>query len=255
MKFSKAEFAGLLSASYDPKLYNVLKFMIDKKLSDKLVKVYTINGSNDVVVVHRGSADGQDWVDNTLHAFDISLKLTKSYKMHLRRQMRAVQKYGKDNIVCLGHSRGGLYCQQFYRDKLCKQSVVYNKPVMQRDIISGFFGKTDEKNQVVRTSGDLVSIGQNLINKSNDIVIPSKSINVLDNHKTDKIHDLDDSVVIGYGAKPHSGPFDLLKEYIDYSKIRKSELLQILKPYKKELNIKLTNITKPDMIKYIKQII
>ena len=119
MKFSKSELADLFKASYNHKLFDVQRFHINKKLSDELVKVYTLNDSKDVIVVHRGSDDMNDWVDNGLHLAGLDLTLTKTYKMHLRRQLKAVKKYGKDNIICLGHSRGGLYSQQFYKDKLC----------------------------------------------------------------------------------------------------------------------------------------
>lgn len=49
--------------------------------------------------------------------------------------------------------------------------------------------------------------------------------------------------------------FEVLKDHIDYSKIRKDELKQVLKPYKKELGIVFTNIKKKDLIKYVKEII
>ena len=107
MKFSKSELADLFKASYNHKLFDVQRFHINKKLSDELVKVYTLNDSMDVVVVHRGSNDMNDWVDNGLHLADLDLTLTKTYKMHLRRQLKAVKKYGKDNIICLGYNRGG----------------------------------------------------------------------------------------------------------------------------------------------------
>ena len=149
MKFTKEEMQQLLSASYDPKLYNVGKFIIDKSISDQYVKTYTITDSNDVVVVHRGSNDKQDWIDNVAHAIDVNIKYTKTYKMHLRRQMKAVKKYGADNIVCLGHSRGALYCDEFYRDKLCKQVIVYNMPITKRSVINSLFANvplTGKKN-------------------------------------------------------------------------------------------------------------
>ena len=137
---------------------------------------------------------------------------------------------------------------------------MYNKPVTLKDVTNGLFGpKPGKNNQTIRSSGDLPSMGQNLIPKANnDIVIPSTSVlDVLHNHKPERLNELDDEVIIGNGVKKDDifNAYDVLKKYIDYTKIRKDELRQLLKPHKKRLNIRLTNITKPEMIKYIKLII
>lgn len=249
MKFTKKELADLFSASYDQKIFSIGRFTIIPSLSDQYVKTYTIQGSSDVVVVHRGSHDSQDWVDNALHLASINLRYTKSYQMHLRRHVKEVKKYGKDNIVSLGHSRGGLYSEDFYRLNLCKQSIVYNKPVVRNDIIRNIFEKPDKNNQAIRTSGDVISVGHTLMKRKHDIVIPSKGYNVIENHKPERLNDMKDDTLIGTGKKP--GLFDILKANIDYSKIRKDELKQMLKPYKKQLGIRFTNITKNELIKYI----
>jgi hypothetical protein len=64
MKFKSNEIKLLLEASYDKKLYDIERFIIDKPLSNMRVKAYTIEGSEEIVVTHRGSADLKDWVDN-----------------------------------------------------------------------------------------------------------------------------------------------------------------------------------------------
>jgi len=256
MKFTNKELADLFSASYNPKLFNIDRFTIVPQLSDTYVKTYSVSDSTDVVVVHRGSHDSKDWVDNALHLASVNLRYTKTYKMHLDRQMKVVKKYGKDNIVCLGHSRGGLYSEDFYRLKLCKQSIVYNKPVIRNDIIRNIFEKPDKNNQSIRTSGDIISIGQTLLNRDQDITIPSKGYNIIENHKPDRLNDLEDDTLIGTGkVRLGSDLFSILKANIDYSKIRKDELKMILRPYKKEYNIRYTNITKPELIDYVKIII
>lgn len=122
MKFTNAEVANLLKASYQPELEDVegkdRVFRIDASISDRQMKVFTLEGQSYVIVIHRGSQDLQDWVDNGLHLISVEFKLTKTYNVHLRKHMKAVNKYGKENIIVLGHSRGGLYSDKFYKDGL-----------------------------------------------------------------------------------------------------------------------------------------
>ena len=110
---------------------------------------------------------------------------------------------------------------------------MYNKPVTLKDVTNSLFGPKPEKNnQTIQSSGDLPSMGQNLISKAdNDIVIPSSSVfDFLHNHKPERLHELDDKVIIDNDAKRDDilNAYDVLKKYIDYTKVRKDELRQLL---------------------------
>lgn len=280
MKFTNKEIQSLLYASYYPELYDVEHFIIDKSISDKLMKVYTVNDSNDsndsndVVVVHRGSNDMNDWVDNALHLADVPLTMTKTYKTHLRKHMKAVKKYGKENIVLLSHSRGALYSTQFKKDNLAKQNITYNKPIVPRDVIKSVFETPDKDTIDIRSEGDIPSMGQNLIiNKNEEIVIPSDSMNPITNHATEQLLELPDDVLIGNGEPkkrnyqlknkkvvitPFTGTHTLtniMKSQIDFTKLRKLELKTFVKLHKAKLGVNITGLRKRELVELVQKIL
>lgn len=242
MKFKPSELSDLINASYNKKIKNIGKFIIDSSISNIRVKVYTLEDSDDVIVVHRGSADLKDWVDNASWLRFNLLTNSKTYKMHLKRHMKAVKKYNKDNIIVMGHSRGGLYASQLYKDKLAKQLITYNKPVNLYDIGSNIItkNKTDENKTELKTSRDIVSIGENLL-KDTWEKIPSLTINPIYEHSTHRLKDRDDDDLIGRG---------IFKTVIDYTKIRKNDLKRFIKVNRKKLKleINLTGLTKQQLI-------
>ena len=245
MKFKASEIKLLLEASYHKELYDIGRFTIDEQISDKLVKTYTVDDSDEVVVTHRGSADLKDRVDNaTWLRFNV-LERSPTFKMHLKKHKQAVNKYGADKINVMGHSRGGLYATHIYKKlKLAKQVINYNKPINLYDIAKDLVTKRkqDENSTTIRTSRDLASVGQNLIKgKDTDIVIPSGSFNPLKEHGIDKINDYETDDLIGKG---------ICKPKIDYSKIRKKDLRDFVKKNKKiaKLDINVTGLTKKDLI-------
>jgi hypothetical protein len=233
MKFKPTELRDLINASYKSDLSDVGKFKIDSSISNPRVKVYTIEGLTDVIVTHRGSEDSQDWVDNGLYSNFNILKSSRTYKLHLQRHKKAVKKYGFNNIIVMGHSRGGLYATQIYKDKYAKQLVTYNKPVSVIDVSKNVLSKKEKKDKEIvdiRTSRDLVSVGSNLLlNKKNNL------------------KQLDDDNLIGTG---------IFKQKTNYSKIRKNELKNFVKINKKKLNldINITGLTKKDLILIVESI-
>ncbi|CAM9651866.1 unnamed protein product, partial [Ectocarpus fasciculatus] len=202
MKLTTKEIRDLLGASYIKDRVNVGRFQIDEEISNHRVRVYTVPDSDDVIVTHRGSTNNRDWVDNfTFGAFN-ALKSTSTYKTHLRVQKKAVKKYGKQNIVVLGHSRAGLYAKQFYEDNLANQVITFNKPVNLYDVAKNTIKpkKDDENEIIIRTENDAVSIGQKLLkDNKTDVIIPSKTINPLTEHSTDTLGNLDENQLLGNG--------------------------------------------------------
>lgn len=244
MKFKPSELKELLSASYNKHLFDIGKFKIDSDLSNDRVKVYTLEDLSDVVVVHRGSQDSQDWIDNLAYLELNILNNSKTYKQHLKYQTKAAEKYGVDNIIVMGHSRGGLYASQLYEDKMAKQLITYNKPLNKHDVIDGMINENGDKNVVhIRTSGDVASSGKVLTKKSeNDIVIPSKTLNPLKEHSTSALLNLNDDQLIGSG---------IFKYKIDYTKMRKKELQQFVKQNKKKVQMNITGLTKKQLVEIV----
>jgi len=168
----------------------------------------------------------------------------------LKRHIKAIKKYNNAHIVVIGHSRAALYAKQLYEDGFAQQLVTYNKPVNMVDIatnlISGKKQKNDPNVTNIRTSGDVISMGSNLLvnpNK-NDIIIPSKTLNPLYEHKSDRIGSLDETELIGNG---------IFKKTIDFSKIRVKQLRDYIKTHKvaSKLKINITGLTKKQMIKIV----
>jgi hypothetical protein len=138
-----------------------------------------------------------------------------------------------------------------YKKKLAKQVINYNKPINLYDIAKDVFttNKQDENSTTIRTSRDLVSIGQKVLkDKDTDIEIPSYSFNPLKEHSIDKIDDYEGEELIGKG---------MFKAQINYSKIRKKELRDFVKKNKKKvkLDINVTGLTKKDLIKLTEYIL
>ena len=251
MKFKPSELRSLLASTYIKENYDIGKFKIDKSLSNIRVKVYTVDGSNDVVVAHRGSGDLNDWVDN-IHWLKYNiLQKSPTYRMHLKYHKKAVEKYGAENIIVMGHSRGGLYADQLYKDKLAKQLITYNKPLNLYGVASNaVVGKDEDLNKTeIRTSNDIVSIGATLSKdtKSN-ITIPSTTYNPLKEHSTDQLGNLNDDELIGQG---------IFKKKIDFTKLRKKDLKDFVKKNKKKLNldINITGLTKKDLVKILENVL
>lgn len=247
MKFKPTELRELLSSSYHKQKFDIGKFKIDGDLSDERIKVYVVENTNDVVVVHRGSQDINDWIDNLAYLELNILKNTKTYKIHLKLHMKVVKKYGAENIIVLGHSRGGLYATELYKDNLASQLITYNKPLNKHDVIDGVINNDDDDNVVdIRTSGDITSSGKIITQKNkNDVVIPSTTYNPLTEHSTKALSRLDDNELIGSG---------IFKPKIDYTKIRKNELKKFIKTNKKRFGVNITGLTKKQMIQIIEAV-
>jgi hypothetical protein len=147
-------------------------YSIDKTLSDERVKVFPKNNSKDVVVVHRGSEGLTDWIDNVSYATQGKVVGTPSYNMHRARHLKAVQKYGTENIIGVGHSRAGLYVQTLDKEFPMKEIITYNKAAGPTDILKSLPPKQTD----VRVGNDVVSLLTPTQRSSNrTIVIPRTS--------------------------------------------------------------------------------
>ena len=64
-KISSSDLQMLLNSSYDDDIKDTQNYIVDKDLSNLTTRVYKRNNDkNDVFVVHRGSKDIQDVIDN-----------------------------------------------------------------------------------------------------------------------------------------------------------------------------------------------
>lgn len=209
-KLSVSSLKGLLNASYDKKIKNVDGFIQDEQLSSKTSKVYVNPETGQAVVAHRGTSGFTDWFNNAVYAVGgrKSYKLTPRFKEAQKVQQQAELKYGKDNISTIGHSQGGLQAELLGQNT--HEVITLNKATRP-------FENTKGENQYdIRSSRDIVSslnpFQHNPFEPKNghDIIIPAKSLNVLDEHSIETLERLENNKEIGRikgGMIVKSNPF------------------------------------------------
>jgi hypothetical protein len=220
-------------------------YVIDKDLSDDRVKVYKDLNSNQVIVAHRGSSGWRDWLDNARYLFKGDMKNTGTYKEHKKKHDRALDKYGADNVIAVGHSRAGKYVEELNKDRGVKEVITYNKAAGLHDVL-----QKNPKNQTdIRTSRDLVSMLNPFQRNSNKIVtIDQKTLNPLKAHGTDALEKMGEKL-IGQGFT--GGRFNP-------KKLRVGDMRKFIKAFKKHQGEKWTGgakITKKDLCELVKPIL
>ena len=151
-------------------------YVLDKKLSDGRVKVYKDINSDQVIVAHRGSSGWKDWLDNAYYATTGNIKDSGTYKTHKKKHEKALDKYGAENVISVGHSRAGKYVEELNKEQPVKEVLTYNKAVGIHDA----FQKNPENQTDIRSSRDLVSgLSPFQSSKNKVVTIPSKSFNFL----------------------------------------------------------------------------
>jgi hypothetical protein len=194
-------------------------YEIDAPLSDSRVKVYQKKGSKEVIITHRGSVGLQDWMDNAKFLVAGKVKSTKSYQLHRDRHLKAVEKYGAENIIGVGHSRAGLYLQELQKEVPIKEIITYNKAV-------GFYDalRTNPEEQTdVKVKNDFVSLLSGLQKRKNKMVEIDATSNPLDfnkAHQAEEISKLGDTFIgkkeeeklEGSGRAPSTKTLEQLKK-------------------------------------------
>jgi len=179
-KLNAKELELLLKSPYDTEIVDVKtdgdRFIIDKELSNETTKVFKKDGTDEVFVVHSGSKDMRDVLENFNYiksGFYSSAKLNQAKAT----QKAAEEKYGAKNISTLGHSKGGKYAEML--GKKTKEIITLNKPVHLTDI----FTKVPKKQTDIKTTYDPVSFLRKLQRGNKPVIIKSESSNILEEHK------------------------------------------------------------------------
>jgi len=86
-------------------------YVIDKELSDGRMKVFRDVNSPQVIVAHRGSKGIRDWIDNLTYLTTGQMDTTETFKKHEKKHQKAIDKYGAENVIAIGHSRAGKYVE------------------------------------------------------------------------------------------------------------------------------------------------
>jgi hypothetical protein len=176
----------MLKASYQDAPEKIDDFILDRQLSGKYGVVYNNPFTGQAVVVHRGTKEASDWLNNAAYALG-GYKYTTRYKTGKKMQQEASKKYGDKNITTLGHSQGAILAREL--GKNTKEIITLNP---------AYKGEKPLKNEYnIRSSRDVVSVGLHGTKRGHDLMIPAKGYNVLDEHMIDILDRVDQNKMFG----------------------------------------------------------
>lgn len=212
---------SLLSKSYKKKPSDHNQYTVDKELSGQRVQVYIDPATNKSIVVHRGTSSLQDWGTNL--AMTLGVK-GKRYKHAKRIQDEAEKKYGKENIITMGHSQGARWAELLGRDT--SEVITLNKPTLPLDLL-----KKDKvpKNQTdIKSQYDPVSVLRRLQKGNKAEIIKGNVINnPLEEHSVDILGKLDEEKYIGLPEETVGSGLD--KKYDIKKSTRKNKKYDVYK--------------------------
>lgn len=158
---------------------NIGDYVRDDSLSGNRAQVYYNPNTNKAVVVHTGTHSKSDWITDMHYAVG-NLENTKRYKHADKIQNEAYGKYGKENISTVGHSLGAQLAEKVGKDS--SQIYTLNRPVTPFEALNKKLGSNHTD---IRSDNDFVSVISPFQRmKNNQVVIESRSLNPLVEHKT-----------------------------------------------------------------------
>lgn len=177
-------FKGLIKASYDTNIKKVGDAVRDENLSGKRVSVFKNATDHKTYVVHRGTHSMKDWATDV--GMFLGMENTNRFKHSKKVQKNAEKKYGKENVITLGHSLGGRLAEKM--GGRSSQIVTYNKAVTPGSVLATFGKPLPKKQTDIRTKLDVVSAMSKLQRMQNKTVEAStKTFNVIKAHSGDAL--------------------------------------------------------------------
>lgn len=248
-KMASGSIQKFLDASYADKgkaSQNIDGYDRDNSLSGERVSVYFNPTTGKAVVVHRGSKDIADWGNNLKMAMGWKMSSTNRFKHSKDIQKKAEAKYGKENVITLGHSLGGKIASDVGGES--DEIITLNKATgIGWDALKPNQGKQSNETNI-RTSLDPVSSKGA---KNADFTIPSQSLNPLTEHGLGVLDRVNVEIGKGRADLTPSTPTFQRKSY---ERLTKKQLKQIIKslPTKRD-NFKLTGAGKPNLVDYLEK--
>jgi len=191
---------ALLAKSYSKNPEDYKDFKVDKSLSGQRVQVYHNPTTQQTIVAHRGTSSIPNWIENVAYAVSND-KSGKAFQHSKKIQDQAYQKYGKENITTIGHSKGALHAQEYGKEG--KEVITLNKPV---NITDALFTRVPKSQTDIRTQYDPVSFLRPFQRGSKVETIKSTTKNPLAEHKTSVLGRLDPRRLFGSSMMcPHCG--------------------------------------------------
>ena len=193
-KISVENIKKLIQQSYKPSLSNVDDYVIDNELSGQRAQVYKKKGTNEAVVVHRGTKGLEDLGNDVKLALGFNISNTNRVKHAKEIQQKAEQKYGSQNVSTVGHSLGSHISSEVGQNS--KEIINLNKAVVPADL-----GKTvSSKETNIRSRRDVIS---SLLpfqrNRGKTVTVEKTSNNPLTEHSTSILDRLPQNQMVGEG--------------------------------------------------------
>jgi len=193
---SSEDLEALLAKSYNSQNPSDYKdFQVDKELSGQRVQVYHNPTTQQTIVAHRGTQSVPNWIENVAYAISND-KSGKAFQHSKKIQDQAYQKYGKENITTIGHSKGALHAQEYGKEG--KEVITLNKPV---NITDALFTRVPKSQTDIRTQYDPVSFLRPFQRGNKAETIKSTTKNPLEEHKTSVLGRLDPRRLFGRGIE------------------------------------------------------
>ena len=163
----------ILAKSYEKTPSDYGDYKIDKSLSGQRAQVYKNDVTGKVIVAHSGTAGAHDMLTDAQFGFGNTNN--KRFDHAKKIQNEAEAKYGKDNIITVGHSLGGLITNKVSDGK----QITYNKPTI--------FDSSNKNELNIKTSNDPFSLNSNRENGRKIVIENGFNLNPFSNHSTDNI--------------------------------------------------------------------
>jgi len=202
-KVTVGNLKGIIKNGYQKdKIDDINDYKLDKELSGERVQVYHNPKTNHTIINHRGTKGLQDVITDIRLLFGD--KSSERFQHFKEVSEKAHEKYKDSNITQVGHSLGAQLAKEA-NVKRNDETVTYNGATTPLDLFNQ--QKSNEYN--IRTSIDPISAIQQyqpFQKPESNIVIPSTSYNLLDEHKSHALNRLDPNMVVSGGGGGASRP-------------------------------------------------
>ncbi len=161
-------------------------YKLDNQLSGSRVQVYHNIADNKTIINHRGTSGINDLITD----FKMMLGNSNNKRFNHGKQItdKAIDKYADSDIILTGHSLGAKIAKE--SNKLNKNTILLNPVVLPGD-------KFDGNDTIVKSKLDPVSFLYNpKSQKSKTIEIKAKTINPINEHKSQILNRLDGEIEI-----------------------------------------------------------
>ena len=187
-------------------------YKLDTDLTTRTIRIYYCQSKKHVIISHSSTIANTEELGQSVSDIADDLKLaffgassTTRYKNGVKVQAKAESKYIRlgYTITNVGYSLGAQIAVEMGKNSQFEDStVVYNKPIVPFDLITGKDKKTESNTYQISTSNDITSALRPLQAKQpNEYVFKSNTLNPVNAHFNDQLGTLSDDIEFGRQGK------------------------------------------------------